>query len=142
MKPTSIGCRHLLLRALLAALAFLPGVLHAQPSGPAPSTEVPGKLYAVEIKVGPRWVSGKAPQEQEFFREHSDNLRKLREQGSLALGARYGDKGLVVLAAESESAARAMIDQDPSMRNGTFVYELHEFSVFYGGSVQPQRRKQ
>ncbi len=118
------------------------GPARAQLAASAPANESSHKLFAVEFKVGARWVAGRAPHEQEYFREHSANLRKLREQGSLIVGGRYSDKGLVVLSAESESAARAMVEQDPSVKNGTFSYELHEFSVFYGGSVQPQRRKQ
>lgn len=112
----------------------------APPATAAPAADAPTRLYAVEIKVGARWVAGKPPQEQDYFREHSANLRRLREQGSLVLGARYGDKGLVILAAASEGAARAMIEQDPSIGHGTFSYELQPFSVFYGGTVDVPRR--
>jgi len=127
-----------------------PGEVPAQvPSSGKPSasdaaastdTRPEGKLFAVEFRTGPAWDASRPPQEQAYFREHSANLRKLREQGSLMLGARHGDKGLIVLAAESESAARAMIEQDPAVRNGTFRYELNEFLVFYGGTVQAPRR--
>ena len=133
--------RNLAAWALGVALAAQPARTLAQSIGSAPVGEVQGKLFAVEFKTGPRWVASKQFHEQEHFREHSANLRKLREQGNLVLGARYGDKGLIVLAAESESAARAMIEQDPSVQNGIFSYELHPFSVFYGGNVQPQPRK-
>lgn len=134
-------------RAVLALLAVAalwdaPAAV-AQASAPPPSAaaQAPAApLYAVEFRTGPGWVAGKPANEQEHFREHSANLRKLREQGALAIGARYADKGFIVLAAESEAAARAMIDADPAVRHGTFVYELHEFAVFYGGSVQPRAR--
>jgi uncharacterized protein YciI len=134
--------RWLLLGALCVWLPLLPVVSRAQATAPALIADSSSRLFAVEYKVGPRWVASKAPQEQEYFREHSEHLSKLREQGSLVLGARYSDKGLVILAAESESAARGMVEQDPSVKNGTFSYELNEFSVFYGGSVQPRRRAQ
>lgn len=133
--------RHLHACGLAAALFVLPSSLVAQPTAPAPATDPSSKLFAVELKTGPRWVAGKPPPEQEHFREHSANLRMLREQGRLVLGARYSDKGFIVLAADSESAARAMMEQDPAIRNGIFSYELHPFAVFYGGSVQPQPRK-
>jgi uncharacterized protein YciI len=54
-------------------------------------------------------------QEQAHFREHSANLRQLREDGALVFGARCSDKGLVVLAASSLEAARAMMDRDPRL---------------------------
>lgn len=129
--------------ACVACLLASHAVSRAQPVAAAstPAPQIASRLYAVEFKVGPRWVASKPAHEQEHFREHSANLGKLREQGSLVLGARYGDKGLVVLSAESQAAARAMVEQDVSVKNGTFSYELHEFSVFYGGAVQPVARR-
>ena len=132
--------RHLLVSVLGIALLACSQWASAQPPPASAAAAPQGRLFAVEFKVGPKWVASKPPGEQEFFREHSANLHKLREQGSLVLGARYSDKGLVVLAAESEAAARAMVDQDPAVKHGTFSYELHDFSVFYGGTVQPRRR--
>ena len=95
-----------------------------------------GRLYAVEIRTGPAWDQAKPAHEQAWFKEHSAHLRKLREQGGLVLGARYSDKGFIVLRAASAEEARAMMDQDVSIRNATFRYELHDFNVFYGGAVQ------
>lgn len=57
------------------------------------------------------------------------------------MGARYSDVGLIILAAESEASARAMIDADPSMAAGTFKYEIHPFNVFYPGTVNARGRK-
>jgi uncharacterized protein YciI len=137
-RTRAVACA-LPLLLLASAAITLPRPAGAQAS--APSAAAPAaRLYAVEIKIGPKWVAAKAPPEQDFFREHSQNLARLREQGLLVLGARYGDKGLVVLQADSEAAARALVDQDPAMRHGTLVYEIAEFSVFYGGSVAPVRR--
>jgi hypothetical protein len=93
-------------------------------------------LFAVEITVGPKWDPNKPPQEQAFFREHSQNLKRLREAGALVVGARYADKGLVVVAARDEGQARAMMEEDASIRAGIFNYQLHPFSVFYGGTIR------
>ncbi|MEZ5419072.1 MAG: YciI family protein [Vicinamibacterales bacterium] len=98
-------------------------------------------LFAVEITVGPNWDQSKPPQAQQYFREHSANLKRLRDAGSLVMGARYSDKGLVILAARSEDEARAFMDVDPSIKAGVFKYEVHAFSVFYSGTLaQPPRR--
>jgi uncharacterized protein YciI len=117
--------------AFAAAAAAASG--QATPGAEPPAVEP--RLYAVEIRVGPKWDAAKPAGEQAYFREHSANLRKLREGGQLVLGARYGDKGLVVVSAPSAEAARALIDADPSIAHGTFSYELHEFRVFYPGAV-------
>lgn len=128
-----------LLALVLAALVPVPGP--AQPvSAPVPA-QAELSLFAIEITVGPRWDASKAPQDQAYFREHSANLRRLREGGHIVLGARYADKGLVVVAAASAEGARKMMDADPSIAAGTFVFEVHPFSVFYPGTVQAPPRK-
>ena len=136
-KPPPVRARALL--ALFALSFSMQGAL-AQPQPQAPPPQEP-LLFAVEIKTGPMWDQAKPPQEQAHFREHSANLKRLRDAGSLLLGARYSDKGLVVLAAQSEAEARAMMEEDPSIKAGVFKYELHPFNVFYGGSVNPRPRR-
>lgn len=123
---------------LAAALA---GPVAAQPaSAPAvPATEL--ALFAIEIKVGPKWDTSKQPHEQAFFREHSANLGRLRAAGLVAFGARYSDKGLVVVTAATIADARAMMDPDPSIGAGTFAFEVHPFNVFYPGAVHARPRR-
>jgi uncharacterized protein YciI len=111
----------------------------AAASAPAPAAAAP-RLFAIEIRVGPEWDAAKPPGEQAFFREHSANLRRLRDAGNLVLGARYGEVGLVVLSATSLEDARAMMDADPAMQAGVFAYEAHAFNVFYSGTVDTPPR--
>ena len=120
----------LMLLGYPAATAFA-AASDQPPPAPAPTT----RLYAVEFRTGPAWVADKPPNEQAHFAAHSANLRRLREAGALRIGARYSDKGLVVIEATSLEAARAMIDADPSIAAGTFVYEIHEFALFYEGTL-------
>lgn len=94
-------------------------------------------MFAVEFRTGPSWDAARKPQDQPYFREHSQSLRRLREAGQLLMGARYADKGLVVLTASSETAARALVEADPAVQHGTFAYQLHPFHLFYGGCLQP-----
>lgn len=99
--------------------------------------EVTEKLFAVEIRVGPNWDTSIPPHEQEFFSEHSANLKRLREAGHIKMGARYSDVGLIIFSAESADDVRALMSQDASMTAGTFQYEVHAMNVFYPGLVQP-----
>ena len=105
-----------------------------------PPAEPAKNLYAIEIKTGSAWDTTKPPQEQAYMREHSANLKRLRDQGSLVMGARYSDKGLVVLQATNAEEAHAMMAPDISIQNKTFAYELHDFNVFYSGTLQSKRR--
>jgi uncharacterized protein YciI len=98
-------------------------------------------LFAVQVKTGDKWDASKPPHEQALFREHSANLKRLRDAGHLIMGARYADIGLIILAAESESQARAMMDADPSFAAGTFRYEVHRLNVFYPGTVRTSAAK-
>ena len=96
--------------------------------------------FVVEFRIGPKWDASKKPVEQAYFREHSANLKRMRDGGQLIVGARYSDKGWIVITAESEPAARALIEADPSVQNGAFVFEMHPLNVFYAGCLQPARR--
>jgi uncharacterized protein YciI len=130
-------------RALVLAALLVPVLKQAaaQPASAPPVTaDLP--LFAIEIKVGPKWDQSRPPQEQAFFKEHSANLRRMRESGVLVMGARYSDKGLVVVAASTAADARAQMEQDPSIAAGTFVFEVHPFSVFYSGELKPRSRRQ
>lgn len=115
------------------SVAAAPGSDTTPPTDAAAGPET--SLYAVEFRTGPAWVADKPPNAQAHFAEHSANLRRLRESGALRIGARYADKGLVVIEAVSLDAAREMVDADPSIAAGTFVYEIHEFSLFYEGTL-------
>ncbi len=134
--PSSSRLGFLAAALLLTALNFAA----AQPAS-APAVTPDLTLFAIEIKVGPKWDQSKPPQEQAFFREHSANLRRMREAGVLVVGARYSDKGLVVVTAATAEEARAQMDQDPSIAAGTFAFEVHPFSVFYAGELKPRARR-
>lgn len=125
---------------MAAALLAAGAQVQAQAQPAAQVAEPVKNLYAVEIRTGTAWDSAKPAHEQAHFRDHSANLKRLRDQGALVLGARYSDKGLVVLQAASEPEAHAMMQADASIQHRVFSYELHEFKVFYAGAVQPKRR--
>ena len=129
--------RSLALATCIASVA-IGAMAQAQPTT-SPPNEAP--LFAVEITVGAKWDSSKPAHEQQFFREHTSNLKRLRDSGALIVGARYSDKGLVVLTAQDEEQARAMMDEDPSMKAQVFRYQVHPMSVFYGGVLNTRARR-
>jgi uncharacterized protein YciI/ketosteroid isomerase-like protein len=114
--------------------------LHAQPAGSAPpASAVPAapaaaKLFAIQFTTGPAWNSPPEVKDP-LFRQHSDNLQRMRREGIVQFGARYGDKGLVVVHAADEAAVRAQVAQDPSVTAGLFQAEVHEFRPFFHGST-------
>lgn len=70
-------------------------------------------LFAVRFTVGPKWDPAKAPNEQAHFAEHSANLSRLRKEGVLVIGARFGEVGLVVLRLPDEDSVKAQLARDP-----------------------------
>lgn len=130
----------------LLRIAFLCGFAclalpAASQSASQPVLAAEPSLFAIEIRVGAKWDHTKPPQEQAYFREHSANLRRMREAGILVMGARYSDKGLVVVSVASAADAKAQMDPDPAIAAGTFTYEVHPFGVFYGGELKVRPRR-
>jgi uncharacterized protein YciI len=124
----------------LTFLALAPADSVAQPDmASEPVKALP--LFAVQVRTGPTWDASKPPHEQLHFRDHSANLKRLRDAGHLIVGARYSDLGLIILAAESEAQVRSMMDGDPSFEAGIFRYEVHPFNVFYPGTLNAVPRK-
>jgi hypothetical protein len=113
-------------------LLALPGGAGAQPASPAASSE---KLFLVQFSLGPAWTAGKPPPEQSQFKEHGANLKRLRDDGRIVLGARYADKGMVVLRYAGEDQARAEMAADPGVQAGIFTFELFELRPFYDGCL-------
>jgi uncharacterized protein YciI len=95
-----------------------------------------GGLYAVVVRTGSAWDPSKPAASQLHFKEHSANIRRLGVEGKLALGGRFGDLGLLVVRAASESEARSLFDADPSVASGTFRGEVNEFRTFAPGCVE------
>jgi hypothetical protein len=122
--------------ALLVLTSLLwPGPAQSQADTPS-SLDADLTFFAVEIRIGAKWDHSKAAHEQLYFGEHSANLKRLRDAGSLIAGARYGDKGLVILAAATQELAEAMMDDDPSIGAEVFQYEIHPMNVFYPGTLE------
>lgn len=119
---------------LLAALA-LPILATEAQEAKAPEAKAELPLFIVHFTTGPAWVEGKPFGEQLHARDHSANLQRLRGLGTILIGARYAETGMVILRSESEESARAEIDQDPAVHAGIFKYTLAELRPFYNGCV-------
>ena len=120
------------------ALAILIGasVSFSQSPTPTPQT-VPAKQYFIAIfSKGPAWDEAKQANEQIGFREHSDNLRRLRADKRIPIGGRYADKGMVIVEAKNKDEAQTLFASDGMVINKTFTLELNAFQPFYKGSLE------
>lgn len=114
--------------AFVAALSVLPGT--AAELAPADSN-----LYIVHFSTGPAWEADVPFPEQQHAQEHSRNLGRLREAGTLLFGGRYGDTGMIVLRTTSEAQARAEIESDPAVQDGVFGFEIAQLTPFFDGCI-------
>ena len=109
----------------------------AQSPDPATQKAAPAKQYFIAVfSRGPEWDDRKPANEQTGFKEHSDNLRRLRADKKLAIGGRYGEKGMVIIEARDEDEARAHFASDVMVTKKTFTLELFQFRPFYKGSIE------
>lgn len=93
-------------------------------------------LYIVTYTTGPTWDITKQPHEQPWFKEHSANLSKLRKDGIVKAGARYADKGIIVIAAKTITSAKELIFADVAVANKLFVADVQKLNVFYEGCLE------
>lgn len=93
-------------------------------------------LYAITYTVGPSWDVNKAPNDQQYFKEHSTRLGQLRKDGVVKAGARFGVKGLIVITAASLTAAKDIVNADVAIINRLFIAEVEKMNVFYEGCLE------
>ena len=120
-----------MIRLLLFALLSTVAVLAQTAPPPAP----PPRLYAVRLSTGPGWDAAKSPSDQSGMKEHSANIARLRREGTLVLGARFGELGLLVLRVSDEAAVRTQLAPDPTIASGVFKIQIDVFSPFAHGTT-------
>ena len=124
-----------MLSKILLAVLLAAGITLAQ--SPTPTPPAAAKQYFIAIfSKGPAWDEAKPANEQAGFKEHSDNLRRLRGEKRIPIGGRYADKGLVIVEARNEAEARTLFSSDMMLEKKTFMLELNEFRPFYRGAIE------
>ncbi|HYF31027.1 MAG TPA: hypothetical protein VD993_07900 [Chitinophagaceae bacterium] len=93
-------------------------------------------LFVVIYTTGQKWDASKSPYDQAYFNDHSAFMSKLRKDAVTLLGARYSDKGMLVIKAADLQSAQELITGDKAVSNGTFNAEVHPANFFYTGCVR------
>ncbi len=102
---------------------------------PAQQPVAPPNLFALRLTKGPAWDESKGPNEQAGMREHSANIGRMRREGALVLGARFGEVGLLVLRVPDEAAVQAQLAPDPAVAGGVFKMQVDVFAPFAHGTT-------
>jgi uncharacterized protein YciI len=91
----------------------------------------PLQQFIVHLETGEKWDSSLQPSEQSQFQEHTANMNRLRKQGTILFGARYGEYGLLILEGESLPSAIEILEADPGVMAGIFKFRIEPISIFY-----------
>lgn len=102
----------------------------------AQSQPAQDSLYIVTYTTGSAWDFEKKPNEQNYFKEHSSNLSAWRKNGIIKLGARYAEKGMIIIATASMQAAKELVLTDPAVVNKLFNADVQRLSLFYEGCLE------
>ena len=108
----------------------------------ADKQQIPAKAtFLVMYRPGPAWLAGKSISEQPL-KEHGTYMRNLYAQGSVKLAGPLTDDagGAVVLEVANESVAKAIVTEDPAVKAGVFVYEMHPWELKLGGEYARKAR--
>ncbi|MEO8392638.1 MAG: YciI family protein [Chloroflexota bacterium] len=97
-----------------------------------PST--PQFLYRIQPTRATMLTEGATPEEGELVSQHFNRLKKLMEAGVVILARRTLNTdsstfGIVIFNADSEEAARALMNDDPAVKGGVFSAELFPYRV-------------
>jgi uncharacterized protein YciI len=91
-------------------------------------------IYKIQPSRDEAFAEGFAESEQQKISEHFDYLKRLTNEGTVLLAGKtpnipHHGFGMVIFKAESEEAARRILDDDPAARNNVFVAELYPFGA-------------
>jgi uncharacterized protein YciI len=86
--------------------------------------------YLVVYRPGPAWLTGKSVMEQPL-KEHGKYMLSLYIKGSMRLAGPLTDNtgGAVLLEVSDEAEAKAIVVNDPAVKSGIFVYEMHPWKL-------------
>jgi uncharacterized protein YciI len=120
------------LLALLLALSLAPTFSLAQSlTGTVAPQETSNKAtYLVLYRPGPAWLTGKSVMEQPL-KEHGKYMLSLYIEGSMKLAGPLTDNtgGAVLLEVSDEATAKRIVSNDPALKSGVFVSEMHPWKL-------------
>ena len=95
-------------------------------------------LYQLHLVRGDMLVTGPTDSEQAVVAEHFTYLQDLAEKGVVIFVGRTmttdaNTMGLAVFRAESEAAARDIMNRDPAVKNNLMTATLYPFKVVLHG---------
>ncbi len=95
------------------------------------------KTIVVLMRRGTQWDNDKPVRQQAYWDDHARFMDTLFEDGTVVLAGPFedGSGSMIILAADSVEAARAIFLQDPwTQRDILVAAEIKEWTIFLGRS--------
>lgn len=102
----------------------------APPKNGEPTEVTTKAAYLVIYRPGPAWLIGKSVMEQPL-KDHGKYMLSLYLKGLMKLAGPLADDagGAVLLEGSDEAGRKAIVANDPAVRSGIFVYEIHPWKL-------------
>jgi uncharacterized protein len=117
---------------LIATLVIALTSIVAQPYTARQKEESKSKLvqfHMAILKKGPKWTGTQAPETQKILHQHLINVLALLDSGKAVSAGPFGDDtdpaGIFILRASTADEAKTWVDNDPAVKAGLFVAEMH-----------------
>lgn len=112
-------------------LTFVAFAASSKEPNPSSVTSPVSKQFIVHLEPGKAWDPSLSPAEQKNFKEHSANMNSLRKQGVIQMGARYSKYGMLVIQGDSLESMTELMNHDPGVMAGIFIFKIEPISIFY-----------
>ena len=132
-----MAIRTLLLLAVSSCL-----LIGADEKKPEPKYEMTTYILGL-LRKGPNWTGAGTEETQRIQAGHMANIRKMAATGKLVVAGPLTDngdvRGVFIFGQTSLEEARAMVEQDPAVKAGRLVFELHPWFAGAGLRVNPPK---
>jgi uncharacterized protein YciI len=117
------------MKSLLFALIVTVVMLSQTKAGASQPVAAAKTTYLLIYRAGPAWPQGKLVSELPL-REHGKYMLSLYSKGIMKSAGPLTDNtgGAVVFEASSESEAKEIVANDPAVKSGIFIHELHPWA--------------
>jgi uncharacterized protein YciI len=127
---------------LLLVCVFACCLFGADEKKPEPKYEMTTYVTGL-LRKGPKWTAASTPETQRIQAGHMANIRKMGATGKLIVAGPLSDngelRGVLIFERTSIEEAQAMVDQDPAVKAGRLIVELHPWFAAAGLRVNPPK---
>lgn len=130
------------MRVPISALLLASACWAQQPPAAEPHYEMTNYVVGF-LRRGPAWTPEQTPETQRIQEGHMANIRKMAAAGKLILAGPFTDngdlRGMFVFQNAPLDEVKAMVAEDPAVKAGRLILELHPWFSAKGIKVEPPR---